>query len=150
MSRTSKTNCPRRRKCTDIYNDESNDINKLIDNIHFKTLHKTLYHKYSDLFSTTVRPDPADVPPMTLNVEKWRLPKNQQGVRKQSVEKQGEIRRKVDLMRDLHVIAGSEAEHYSQVVIAPKPNNKWRFCVDYITRTSAQEARASLYPTSNR
>ena len=134
---------------TDIYNDESNDLNKLIDNIHtdhFKTRHKTLYHKYSDLFSTTVWPDLADVPPMTLDVdvEKWRLPKNQQGVHKQSVEKQGEIRRQVDLMRNLHVIAGSEAEHYSQVVIAPKPNNKWRFCVDY--KHLNQCTRSSGFP----
>ena len=58
---------------TGIYNDESNDIDN-IHTDHFKTRHKTLYHKYSDLFSITVRPNPADVPPITLDLKKWRLP----------------------------------------------------------------------------
>ena len=34
-------------------------------------------------------------------------------------------------MLNLGVIQRSNANRYSQVLLVPKPNNKWRFCVDY-------------------
>ena len=34
-------------------------------------------------------------------------------------------------MADLKVTQPSQATEWSQVTIAPKPNGKWRFCIDY-------------------
>ena len=111
-------------------------MKELIESIHtehFKERHLRLYQKYEDLFSTVVRPEPADVPPMTLEVDmdKFRNAKSRQPVRKQNVDKEKEIERQVRQMSDLHVLERSTADCYSQVVLARKPNNKWRFCVDY-------------------
>jgi hypothetical protein len=35
-------------------------------------------------------------------------------------------------MIKLKVIRDSKASKYSQVLLTPKPNNAWRFCIDYV------------------
>ena len=45
--------------------------------------------------------------------------------------KQEETLRQLTQMLKNNVIQKSQAPEYSQVLLTPKPNNKWRFCVDY-------------------
>jgi hypothetical protein len=68
-----------------------------------------------------------------LDVEepKWRVPKNRTPPRPQSQEKQAEIVKQLDTFVEQGIIRVSQAAHYSQVLMVPKPGGKWRMCVDY-------------------
>jgi len=96
---------------------------------------KVLINKYIDLLQTEVSEEPAKVPPFKLNVDevRWTLPgaKNTQRYRTQSAAKDKEIRRQVELMESLGLIKRSAQTRRSQVHMVPKPNGKWRFCIDF-------------------
>ena len=51
--------------------------------------------------------------------------------RSQTSQVQAEIKRQVDILLKNKIIRKSNAVYYSQVVLAPKPNGKWRMCIDY-------------------
>jgi transposase InsO family protein len=92
-----------------------------------------LCSEYKDIFSKELRREPANIPPFELvvNVEKWQKPENHQPPRKVSMIKDSEIKRQVDSMIAANVVEESQAPYYSQVLLTPKPNNEWRFCIDY-------------------
>ena len=96
---------------------------------------KDLLVEFSDIFRKDVSPKPADVPSMDVKVDKtkWNTLKGNMGVspRVQSRDKNNEIQTQVEKMLELGVIQRSNANRYSQVLLVPKPNNKWRFCIDY-------------------
>jgi hypothetical protein len=70
---------------------------------------------------------------MTLQVDKikWETNKNRTPFRPVSMTKQIEIQKQVSDMEKQGLIRPSHANHWSQVLLTPKPNNKWRFCVDF-------------------
>jgi hypothetical protein len=80
-----------------------------------------------------LRPTPANIEPMVLEVDntQWEQPVNRRPARIQSILKENETRRQVDLMLQNKVITPSQASTWSQVLLTPKPNKEWRFCVDY-------------------
>jgi hypothetical protein len=80
-----------------------------------------------------VRSEPADVPPFEPKIDsaKWFHSRNQQSPRVHSEAKQREVIKQVEKFRKLNVIKPSNAAYWSQVHLAPKPNNEWRFCVDF-------------------
>jgi hypothetical protein len=45
--------------------------------------------------------------------------------------KRQEVRKQVQLMEELGILRKSRATAWSQVLMTPKPNGKWRFTVDY-------------------
>ena len=93
-----------------------------------------LMQEFHDIFSTELRPEPANVPPMEIpvDVEKWEAARaNRLPARPQSILKQKETVRQIDIMKRNRVIRDSKANRYSQILLAPKPNNKWRFCVAF-------------------
>ena len=96
---------------------------------------KDLLVEFSDIFRKDVSPKPADVPSMDVKVDKlkWNSLKGNMGVspRVQSRDKNSEIQKQVEKMLQLGVIQRSNSNRYSQVLLVPKPNNKWRFCIDY-------------------
>ena len=94
-----------------------------------------LCEEFKDIFSEAVRSDPANVPPLELNVDltKWQNNKNRGPPRPQSREKQKEISKQVNNYLKLGVIKPVNASEYSQVHLVPKPNpNEWRFCLDFV------------------
>jgi hypothetical protein len=98
-----------------------------------KERHHQLFTKYKHIFSRTVKSEPANIPPLKLRVDddKWKSRKHRLPVRPQSVAKQEEIVKQTRQLLELNCIRTSQSTEWSQVVIAPKPNNKWRFCIDY-------------------
>ena len=95
--------------------------------------------EFSDIFSESVRPEPADVPPMDLVVDwdTWRTNKNRGPPRPQTKEKQAEVYKQVNAYLKLNVVETSTASEYSQVHLVPKPTppgepTNWRFCIDYV------------------
>ena len=92
--------------------------------------------QFRDLFSKQLRPEPANIPPMQLNVdvESWENnPANHRPPRIQSTLRQEETSRQVNDMLAHKVIRPAETEiaSYSQVLLTPKPNNQYRFCIDF-------------------
>lgn len=91
-----------------------------------------LYEEYIDIFSRVVRETPANLPPMTLDVDidKWHCRQNMGPPRVLSNIKQDARTIIEDLLR-LKVMRPSQAVYRSQVHLVPKPNGKWRLCLDY-------------------
>lgn len=94
---------------------------------------KELCMEFQDIFSTKLKPKSADIPPYEIvcDLHKWQTNKNRAPARIQSQAKQAETIRQINDMVANNVIQKSQATAYSQVLLVPKPNNKWRFCVDY-------------------
>ena len=86
---------------------------------------------------------------MELKVEedKWCVRKNSIAHQAVSTVKQKEIKRQVDEMLANKLIRVSEATHYSQVLLTPKPNNQWRFCVDF--RNLNDSTKPESWPLPN-
>ena len=94
---------------------------------------RILLEQYRDVFSTTLSDEPAIIPPFELEVdkEKWEQFSNRGPPRVQSPAKQAEILKQVNEMRRANIIEESTATYYSQVILASKPGDTWRFCIDY-------------------
>jgi hypothetical protein len=111
---------------------------------------RKLVRQYADIFSETVRAEPADLPPMELVVDqtKWDDVRNRGPPRVQTKDKEAEIRKQVQKLLAANVIEVSTAAQYSQVHLVPKPNNEWRFCIDYV-RLNAASQRPEGWPIPN-
>jgi len=95
---------------------------------------RKLCHEYSDIFSSKLHVETADLPPFKLScdVPKWEsLTSNKLAPRVQSAKKQAETVRQIQELLSKKVISPCNVSSYSQILLVPKPDNKWRFCVDY-------------------
>lgn len=94
---------------------------------------KKLCEKYSMVFSRALRTEAALLPPMEVEAdeERWETKENQQPPRIQGPVRGKEIQKQVDAMLDANTIRVSTASAYSQVLLVPKPDGSWRFCVDF-------------------
>ena len=109
---------------------------------------QALLREYDKCFSRELNETPADVEPIKLVVEEslWQNKKNSGPARTQSQIRKAETLRQVGLMLKQKLIAPSEAVYYSQVILAPKPNGAWRFCVDYRTLNTCCERESWPLP----
>ena len=91
---------------------------------------------FKHIFNRELNQEPAAIPAMELDVdqEKWEnMKQSRLPARVQSKQKQEETRRQVEVMTKHKIVQPSqEARNYSQVLLTPKPNGKWRFCNDYV------------------
>lgn len=87
----------------------------------------------SRVFSRELRAEPAKIEPMELVVDesKWFSQGNSQPPRFQGEKRNLEIMKQVVKMVQRKVVKHSQSKYYSQVLLTPKPNGDWRFCVDY-------------------
>ena len=89
--------------------------------------------KYKHIFSNELSHEPAKIPEFELVVDRqqWEQPSNRGPPRVQSPAKEAEIFRQVDELLKKGIIEPSNSSHYSQVILASKPDKTWRFCIDY-------------------
>ncbi|HCK04385.1 MAG TPA: hypothetical protein DHV86_06465, partial [Methylophilaceae bacterium] len=66
-----------------------------------------------------------------VNEEEWFTHRNRERFRKQSPIKEEEIFLQVEVMVNNEIISSSDADAWSQVMLTPKPNMKWRFAIDF-------------------
>ena len=94
---------------------------------------RTLLGKYRSVFASTLSSEPATIPPFELKVDKskWESHSNRGPPRVQKPAKEAEIFRQVDELLKAGIIEPSTASFYSQVILASKPDDSWRFCIDY-------------------
>ena len=92
---------------------------------------RALCREFIDIFSTAVRPLPAKVKSMVIDIDrsKWEIPSNRLPQRHHSAEKQTAIRTQVDALLKLGVIEESRAAHWSQVHPVLKFPGKWRHSI---------------------
>lgn len=93
-----------------------------------------LLDRFRRVFSLTVSPTPAvvDAPmEIQINTDQWEHKSNRQPPRLQSQLKEEELRKQVVGLLEAGVIRRSKASYWSQVHLTPKPDEKWRFCIDY-------------------
>jgi len=120
---------------------EENKLNAIPTNmygtIEFQNQLKELCTEYKDIFSRSLRREPARVPPMEIDMEPekaiaWKTDaKNRLPPRLMSTVKEQEIRKQVEAMVQSAVVAPAEQAYYSQVLLTPKPDKSWRFCIGY-------------------
>ena len=104
------------------------------DPIHQKA--RKIVEEHGDVFRRKVNLEPASVRPMELRLHdesKWRVKSNSLAPRVQSLLKEEALRETIDTLLASGVISESQATHYSQVLLVPKPGavQKWRLCIDY-------------------
>ena len=97
----------------------------------------------------TLSSEPALIPPFELevNTTKWEVFSNRGPPRVQSPAKEAEIFSQVDELLKAGIIEPSEATYYSQVILASKPDNSWRFCIDY--RSLNECTKSASWPIPN-
>jgi hypothetical protein len=95
----------------------------------------SLCRRFRHIFSRTVQSKPSKIPKFKLSVAKdsdWHDAASKGGARLQPHDRNCEINRQLDLMLSLGVIEQAQyIGYFSQVLLKPKPNGKWRFCIDY-------------------
>ena len=104
-----------------------------------------------DCFATSVSTTPAKIKPFAFDVDHdgWTAEKaNKARARLQSAAKNAAIAKFVQKALADNVIAPSDAPAWSQVLLTPKPNGTWRFCLaDY--RTLNKYTKSIGWPIPN-
>jgi hypothetical protein len=111
---------------------------------------RSLCAEYVDIFSPTVRQEPARVPPLSMKVDsdKWKDRRNRLFPRFLTRDKDDDLRKQVALLESLGVIEKFTASEYSQVHLVRKPENSWRLCIDFKTLNDATES-LETWPLQN-
>ena len=101
------------------------------------------------MFATTLAPEPARIPAFELEVDidKWEQFSNRGPPRIQSPAKQAEILKQIEELLKSGIIEPSTASYYSQIILASKPNDEWRFCIDF--RKLNECTRSNSWPLPN-
>ena len=110
---------------------------------------KQVLEKYARRFRKTVAKEAANMKPMVLKVDtqKWEDSKETtRRYRPQSDAKHDEIDRQCKKLLDLGVIQHSTSSHWSQVLLVPKPDGKWRFCLDFRYLNACTEMEGGAIP----
>ena len=119
----------------------SSDIEALLDTITFdgsesmREKLRCVCKRFIQIFRTTVRPEPAALPPMDLEIDADKL-RNTRSLRSaprpQSPTKLMELKGMIEELLRLGVLRVSTAETGSQVLlVAKKGTKKLRFCIDF-------------------
>ena len=93
---------------------------------------RKICEKYRSVFSRDLRPEPARITPMVLDIDgAWERSENRRPPRIQGEIKTTEISNQVREMVEKKVVNVSSAAYYSQVLLVKKPDGTFRFCVDF-------------------
>jgi len=114
-------------------NDNDNLPKRIYGSEYFVAEVKKLCTEYNSIFSRQLSSQPANLPPLEFEIDEkaWQSPQNVGPPRTQSGEKEKEINKQITEMLAIGLIRSSQQPYYSQVHLTPKPNNKWRFAIDY-------------------
>jgi hypothetical protein len=92
-----------------------------------------LCEEFRDIFTNELDETPAIVPPFDLKVDetKWKVRANRAPPRPQTTANQADIVNQIKTLLQQGIIETSQASHYSQVLMVPKPDGSRRMCVDF-------------------
>jgi hypothetical protein len=111
---------------------------------------RLLCTEYIDIFSPTVRHEPARVPPLSMKVDsdKWKDKRNRLSPRFLTRDKDADLRKQIALLESFGVIEKSTASEYIQVHLVRKPDHTWRLCIDFKNLNDATESMET-WPLQN-
>ena len=109
---------------------------------------RVLCEEYKHIFALTLPKEASTLTPFNITVDllKWRVPKNRGPPRVQSSLKQVEIAKQVTQLLEQGIIVPSPAEYYSQVLLSPKPDGTSRLCIDYRNLNEVSDTQADPIP----
>ena len=124
---------------TDTHNVDNNVVDLLslmrIDgDADLQSAIREVVRTHAQAFSSILNKEAAKITPMDLKFlpdTEWLTSANSQPPRQQSRVKAEEILAQVDKMLKAGIVRQSEARAYSQVMMTPKKDGSWRFCVDF-------------------
>jgi transposase InsO family protein len=132
---------------------EQEKLQEMIDKIqiHFKENESqykqqflSLARKFSTIFATDLNEQPAKVDPYVISMEEdntwYKNPGNKRSARLQSLSKQYAIKQFIDKAIANKIIKPSQATAWSQILLTPKPDGSWRFCVDFRALNAATKS----------
>ena len=109
-----------------------------------------LVHKYSTVFATELNEQPARIDPFSLELNDdntwYTNSANRRPARLQALSKQNAIKKFVDKAIANKVIRTSQATAWSQILLTPKPNGSWRFCIDFRSLNAATKSNGWPIP----
>jgi hypothetical protein len=110
---------------------------------------RRILEEYRSVFATTLSKELATIPPFELevNLEQWEQFSNRGPPRAQSPAKQAEILRQVDELLKTGIIELSTASCYSQVILASKLDEEWRFCIYFHKLNDC--TKSAIWPIPN-
>jgi hypothetical protein len=126
------------------------DLPVIVGDSNFHDELRTLLFDFRGLFARSISASPASVPPMPIVItdeSAWQVSANRGPPRPQTPVKQAALIEYLHKMLETGIIVPSQASYYSQVLLVPKPNKKWRFCVDY--RNLNEVTRSMGWPIPN-
>jgi hypothetical protein len=109
---------------------------------------KAICLKYKGIFSFKLKTSPADVKPLELEVDKkmWESKSNALPPRRLPVSTQKELSEQIDSLEKAEVIRPSQAPYYSQILMVPKKDKTWRFCIDFRQLNAATKSMSWTIP----
>jgi hypothetical protein len=92
-----------------------------------------LCEEYRDIFSNELDETPAIVPLFDLKVDetKWKVRANRAPPRPQTTANQADIVNQIKTLLQQGIVEKSQASHYSQILMDPKPDSSRRMCVNF-------------------
>ena len=107
-----------------------------------------LLHAYRQYISTVLPIEPARVTPMDIELDesKWKSSKNRLPARITSIVKDFIMGAKIEVMLASGIIVSSDSAEWSQVLLTPKPDLSWRFCIDFRSLNEATSAQGYPLP----
>ena len=110
-----------------------------------------LIRKFSTVFASELSEQLAKIDPFELELKDKRVwyqtPGNKRSARLQSISKQYATKQIKDKAIANKIIRPSPATIWSQILLTPKPNGSWRFCVDF--RTLNAVTKTNGWPIPN-
>ena len=148
----------------DLYNINDIDKNDLKTNIEdyidamlsnvededMRTKLKNVVYKYTNVFSTELSNKAALVQPYSIPLKPdndWITNKNRHPPRWQTIAKSYEVERFIKKAIACNMIRPSDAPAWSQILLTPKKNGSYRFCVDFRALNNA--THSSGWPLPN-
>jgi hypothetical protein len=92
---------------------------------------KQLISEFDVVFRDKLPLKPARLPPFEIQLIPGEVLKRHRFVRPQGQHMQEEIRREVQKLIEAKCVIRGEASACSQVLLVKKPDESWRFCIDY-------------------
>ena len=111
---------------------------------------KSIVYKYTNVFSTELSTKAALVPPYSIPLKSdndWTTDKNRHPPRWQTIAKTNEVEKFVRKAIACNMIRPSDAPAWSQILLTPKKDGTYRFCVDFRALNNA--THASGWPLPN-
>ena len=102
------------------------------------------------MFATELNEQPARIDPFSLELNDdntwYTNSANRRPARLQALSKQNAIKKFVDKAIANKVIRTSQATAWSQILLTPKPNGSWRFCIDFRSLNAATKSNGWPIP----